>query len=184
MNGIRQLNVLLNSAIQEFPDFKIRPKSNSLFMKSISIFLKILTFGKNTQFMDNYYTTIGHTIYVPNNYNNSSELERVAVIRHELVHMRQARKYSQFIFSILYLFIIFPIGLAYFRAKFEKEAYEESMRARAEFYGMSALDDIKYKQQLTGHFTSSDYLWMWPFPKSIEKWYGATVEKLRKEISP
>jgi len=77
---------------------------------------------------------------------------------------------------MLYL-LVFPTVWT-FRSKFEKEAYEETIRAIFEYEGSKALD-VKFKVNLIKHFTSSEYFWMNPFKKSVEKWYDATVESAR-----
>ena len=37
--------------------------------------------------------------------------------------------------GVLYMLVPLPMGLAYFRARFEKEAYAETIRAAAEVWG-------------------------------------------------
>ena len=102
----------------------------------------------------------------------------MAVLRHERVHMRQRRKYTMPLFSFLYLFFPLPIGLAYFRAKFEWEAYEETMRAVYEYCGPDFLKREAFKENVISHFTTAQYAWMWPFRSTVEKWYDEAVRKI------
>ena len=129
--------------------------------------------------MTKYTTTIGSTIYVPDNWGERSESSRIITIRHEVVHLRQAKEY--FFFKFLYLFVFFPVGLAYYRMEFEKEAYEESMRAIAQLYGADALRNAD-RERIVRHFMSADYFWAWPFRKSIEKWYDEARDRILAEV--
>lgn len=181
MRGPADLASLMEAAKKEFPDFRVAQKSGSRLMKAIGYFLLVASFGKNRGFMRSYYTTVGFTVYAPESYLTADEESKVGILRHELVHMRQARRYGRLLFSLLYLLVFFPVGLAYFRAKFEKEAYEESLRALAELRGVDALRSAD-PDRVIKHFVSSDYLWMWPFRRSMQKWYSATVEKIIKEV--
>ena len=51
-----------------------------------------------------------------------SDIARTVLLRHERVHLRQRRRYGFLPFAILYLIPLLPLGLAYFRARFEWEA--------------------------------------------------------------
>jgi len=164
---------------KEFPNFKVMQKANSSLMKAIDIFLKVITFWKMKDFMQSFITTVGVTVYVPGTWNKRPAQSRMAVLRHERIHMRQAKKYTRPLFSFLYLFFPLPIGLAYFRMKFEKEAYEETLRALKEYYGIESIANVRFRDDLIKHFTTAEYYWMWPFKKSLEKWYDGFVEKLR-----
>lgn len=182
MAGPRTVKEALDEARKEFPDVQLVMKSESRLMRAIGAFLTVASFGKNRDFMRSYYTTIGTTVYLPTAWETSREESRTIVLRHEVVHMRQARRYGRLLFSLLYLFAFLPVGLAYFRAKFEKEAYEESLRARAELLGPDSLGSPELRRAMVGHFVGPDYLWAWPFRKSVERWYSEAVERIKKEI--
>ena len=162
----------------EFPEFKVVAKSNSKLMKAIDIFLKVITFGQMTGFMTRFITTVGYTVYVTDTWSTHDQASRAIILRHERVHMRQRKKYGSFLFSFLYLFFPFPVGLAYYRMKFEKEGYEESMKALVEQHGMAILKIPSNKQRFVDHFTTSQYFWMWPFKGAISRWYDEVVERL------
>lgn len=164
--------------LAEFPKYKRINKSDSNLMKVISWFLLALSFGKNTSFMNSFTTTIGYTTYVPEGWDTWSEQSRLAILRHEHVHMLQAHSYGVVLYSLLYLFAFFPIGLAYWRTRFEQQAYVETLRAYRD-YGF-ALDDAQ-KKRLCAYFTGPAYGWMWPFPKSISDWYDASLKKVLSE---
>lgn len=176
------LDKALLLAKKEFPDFEIKEKSGSRLMKAINIFLKIITFGQMKTFMSSFTTTLDETIYTPEKWPTIPEDSRVRVLRHELVHMRQKKRYTFVGFAFLYLFFPFPIGLAYFRMKFEREAYEVSMRDVAKRHGVESLRNQKYRDAMITHFTGSQYFWMWPFQRSIEKWYDSVVELVENDL--
>jgi hypothetical protein len=164
---------------EEFPSFKIIPKSESALMKALNIFLKIVTFGKMKTFMSHFTTVVGCKVYVPSNW---EDFNKKSILRHERVHMRQAKRVGRIWFSIAYVMLWFPIGLAYFRMKWEQEAYEETMRFVAERKGgMAMLEHDGYRERMVKRFTGHKYVWTWPFRKSVEKWYDETVAKIKQE---
>ena len=71
-----------------------------------------------------------------------------------------------------------PGGLAYFRKKFEMEAYEESLRTLYFYEGPKAFTPY-LKEFFVCQFVSANYFWMWPFQKSVESWYDGVVEKIK-----
>ena len=157
----------------EFPQFKIVPKSSSTLMKIISY---LLFFNKT--FMTGYATTIGYTVYVTPGWVDSG-YSNAALLRHERVHMRQAKKYGLFFYAILYLLVLPAVWT--FRAKFEKEAYEESIRAWYE-YGGENMFTLKRKDHLIKQFTSGAYGWMCPFQDKMERWYDVAVDRAKKGL--
>src|SRR3972149_9289554 len=112
---------------KEFPGFLIKKKTDSRMMRAIDLFLKIITFGQMKKFMSSFITTVGEVVYVPDNWDGKTEQNRMIVLRHERIHMRQAKRYTRPLFSFLYLFFPLPTVFAYFRMRLEREAYEESM---------------------------------------------------------
>ena len=170
---------ILDEIKSEFHDFEILPKNKSVLMKLIDSALRIITFGQMKAFMTGFITTMGNKVYVPDVWNDYSVAFKVEILRHERVHMRQAKKHGRMFFSLLYLFVPFPIGFAYFRKKFEQEAYEESLKAIHELRGPRALESKDLKERMIEHFTSSQYFWMWPWRKDLEKWYDSAIEKAK-----
>jgi len=171
--------ILLKETSKEFSGFYIEKKSDSTLMKFIDLFLKIITLGQMKYFMTDFITTIGTTVYTPSNWDICSAGSKMAIIRHERIHMRQAAKWGKIIFSLLYIFCPLPGGLSFFRKKFEQEAYEESLRSYLEYYGPSAFTP-GLREQIIKHFTTSEYFWMWPWRSSIEKWYDKIISDLTK----
>jgi len=159
----------------------VKPKRSSRLMKTIDVVLRIITFGLMRSFMTSFVTTIGATVYVPDGWDKRDSKLRAVTLRHEMVHMEQERRYGSLLFRLLYLFVL-PGGLAFYRAKFEKEAYTESLRGLVQVYGVRVLDNDEYRDYVLHHFTSAEYFWMWPFRKSLLRWYAGVVQQLREEL--
>jgi hypothetical protein len=174
---IEEYEKILLETTKEFPDFKIIHKKDSRLMKLINVALQLITFGKMKSFMTDFITTLGTKIYVNEKWDSLSPLGKAIVIRHERVHMRQAKKYGRLLFSILYLVVPFPIGIAYFRKKFEQEAYEESIRAAHEYYGDRIFTN-EMREKTISHFTTAEYFWMWPWKKDLNRWYSSIIKKV------
>ena len=173
-----ELRVLLEDIRLEFPDFKLVYKSKSRLMRAIDLFLKVITFWRMRTFMKGFITTVGSTVYVNDHWKTFPAIAKLIILRHERVHMRQRDRYGTLRFSFLYLFFPLPGVFAYYRAKFEKEAYEETLRALKQYHGEGVLKRMSTRTVIVRHFTSSEYFWMWPFRDSIERWYDETVESL------
>lgn len=175
---IETLEQVMEETRAEFPDFKVVPKSESALMKLINGLLLAISFGQIRGFMTSYATTLGTTVYVPAGWDGQSEGSKVILLRHERVHMRQARRLTRPLFSILYLLFFLPAGLAWFRARFEMEAYEETIRATFEAYGPQAVRDKAFQARIARQFTGPAYLWMFPFPKTVDRWILEAVERV------
>ncbi len=162
------------SIAAEFPQFKVVKKSESQFMRLIDVLLRIITVGAMKKFMDSFTTTIGYTVYVPTDWTKRSETTRAITLRHERVHMRQRQKYG-FAFNLLYLLAL-PCYRAFFRTQFEKEAYEESMKALQEYYGGNIL--ASQRENFISYFTGPSYFWMWTKREDIEAWYDSAASRI------
>ncbi|CAN5747727.1 hypothetical protein BH11MYX2_BH11MYX2_05170 [soil metagenome] len=166
----------------ELPGFRIVRKDQSQLHRAIHYALIGLTFGQMRTYLDSYQTTIGQTIYVTSDWDEWTADRRYVTLRHEAVHLRQFRKYTLPGMALLYVLLPLPMGLAWFRARFEMEAYAEGIRAAAEVWGTDYPARASYRSHIVGQFTGSSYGWMWPFRASVERWYDgvlATLEKAR-----
>lgn len=162
----------------EFPRFRIVPKRGSTLSTAIDWALRIVTLGGQRQYLTRYHTVIGDTLYVPETWEQMGDVDRVILLRHERVHLRQRRRYGGPLMTFLYLVPFLPLGLAYGRARIEWEAYTETLRATAELRGAAAVQDADLRQQIVQRFTGPDYGWMWPFRSVVEGWYDRVVSDL------
>ncbi len=80
--------------------------------------------------------------------------------------------------TFVYLIPFLPIFLAYGRARIEWEAYTETLRATAELYGIDAARDLR--PMIVKRFVGADYGWMWPFPKTIHRWFDAAIDDIAR----
>jgi hypothetical protein len=164
----------------EFPRFRIVPKAGNRLSRAIHIALGVVTLGGQRHYLTRYHTVIGDTLFVPSSWDGMSDVDRLILLRHERVHLRQRRRYGMVGMALLYLLPILPLGLAYGRARLEWEAYEETIRATAEHYGLKSVQEGALRESLVERFTGPDYGWMWPFPRAIRRWYDAVVADIER----
>jgi hypothetical protein len=131
-----------------------------------------------SDYLDSYQTTIGRTVYVTPDWESLDADHRYVTLRHEAVHLRQFRRWTTPVMVVLYLFVPLPMGVAYFRARFEKAAYAESVRAAAEVWGASYPKQFGYRAHVIAQFTGAAYGWMWPFRAHLERWYDGVLATL------
>ena len=169
---------LVDALQAEIPGFRIVRKDRSRLHRAIHVALKALTFGRMTNYLDSYQTTIGKTVYVTADWDEWSSDRRYVTLRHEAIHLRQFRKYTLPVMALLYVLLPLPMGLAYFRARFEKEAYAETIRAAAEVWGPEVPRSADYRAYVIGQFTGASYGWMWPFKSHLTRWYNQILASL------
>ena len=178
IHGVTRYDVLVESLRAEFPGFRIVRKDHSVFHKAIHYALYALTLGRMTSYLDAFQTTIGRTLYVTPDWDDWDPDRRYVTLRHEAVHLRQFRTYGLPGMAVLYVFLPLPMGLAWFRARFEQAAYAESIRAAAEVWGPAYPRRAAYRQHVIAQFTGAAYGWMWPFRGGLERWYDRVLASL------
>jgi len=169
---------LIEELEAEFPRMRLVKKCDSRLHRVIHHALAVVTLGGMRTYLDGYQTTIGRTIYVTADWDERDALERYCTLRHEAVHLRQFRRFTLPGMAFLYLFLPLPLGVAYFRSRFEMEAYEESIRAAAEVYGAEHPRRASYREHVVKQFTGPSYGWMWPFRRAVERWYDGVLASL------
>lgn len=167
---------LLSDIEKEFPRFGIYKKSSSTLQRAIHYALYAITFGGQRSYLTRYHTVLFGKLWVPDVWDEMNDAERYILLRHERVHLRQRARMGDVWMGFVYFFPVFPLGLAYGRARIEWEAYEETIRATAEVYGLDAARRLK--PYLVERFTGPDYGWMWPFPRTIERWFSQVMTEL------
>jgi hypothetical protein len=165
-----KFNILWERTQQEIPNAKLVHRQDSWFMRTISWFLtKVLRLNKD--YCD-FGTTIFSTIYLPHSWLIMNDQEKYKLLRHELIHLRQFRNWpfsflgrpyfwyvNALFVSFCYIFVL-PV-LFTMRAKFEKEAYTQSLLVD---YEAGRLQNLAYRAHTFGlmvrQFTDSTYAWM------------------------
>ena len=181
MRGIdpaARYDALVAALRAEFPGFRIMRKDRSRLHKLIDRVLRVATLGQMTSYLDSFQTTIGRTVYVTPDWDDWDPDRRYVTLRHEAVHLRQFRSFSVPGMALLYVLLPLPMGLAWFRAYFEKAAYAESIRAAAEVWGPAYPRGIDYRSYVIRQFTGASYGWMWPFRRALERWYDEVLSSL------
>jgi hypothetical protein len=175
---VDRYDALVTSLRAEIPGFRVVSKAESPLHHAIHKALVVLTFGQMRDYLDGYQTTIGRTVYVTADWATRPADERYVTLRHEAVHLRQFRAWTLPGMALLYLLVPLPLGLAYFRMRFERAAYEESIRAAAEVWGAAYPARPGYRSRILEQFTGPSYGWMWPFRRSLERWYDRVLRSL------
>lgn len=181
-DGHERTEALIAEIEREFPRFRLLMKRDSPSQRWLDRGLRVLTLGGQSGYLDQYHTTIGYSVYLADRWDEMDDAERYILLRHERIHLRQFRRYTRPGMAFLYLFVFFPLGLAWFRARFEQEAYAETLAATAEIFGPDALD-AEMKEYVVEQFVGPAYAWMWPFRGAVERWYDRTVDELRRRSS-
>ena len=168
--------------MDDLPGLRIVHKSDDWFSKTLDGLLRVVTAGGQSAYTTRYVTTIGRTIYLPTRWSARTAEDRYVTLRHEAVHLRQFRRYSLVGMSLLYLLPVLPMGLAYGRARLEWEAYEETLRATAEVWGIDAARSPELRHRILDQFTGPAYGWMWPFRGSIARWIDEALAEIEREL--
>lgn len=132
---------------------EVRHKSTSYLMRVLTVVLGWVGLDFNR-----FWTTVSRRVIYAPNHVDLSDLERHRVIiQHELVHIRQARRWPV-LFQVSYLLLPLPVGLAWFRFYWERHAYLVDIHA-----GRLTVEDVV--QTLW-----SNYGWVWPKPW-MRRWF-------------
>ena len=154
---------------------RIVPKAGVWHQRAIDRLLRLVTLGAQSAYLEAYVTTFWHTIYVPPDWDARPIEERWATLRHELVHVRQFERWGV-VMAVAYLLLPLPLGLAWCRMRFERAAYEETLRAWHALGGRAACERLR--PHVIRQFTSGAYGWMWPFPRAVGRWFDRFVASL------
>jgi hypothetical protein len=175
--GPRDLHGNLLAAIrEEFPRFEILPKRSSALQKAIGAALAVVTLGGQRRYMTHYHTVLFGKLYVPDAWDAMDDAARYILLRHERVHLRQRRRMGDVVMALVYLLPILPVGLAWGRARIEWEAYVETIVATAEVHGLDAARRLE--EEIVRRYVGPDYGWMWPFPRTIRRWFHDVITEL------
>jgi hypothetical protein len=177
------LRALLDSFSRHIPPVRIVKKSACWHQRAAALALQILTLGGQRTYLTHYVTTLGHIIYVPDDFDDWPPSRACEVLRHEAVHVAQFERFGWLLMILVYGILPLPMGLAYGRARLEWEAYAETLRAVAEIEGIEAARSPALRAEILRRFTGPDYGWMWPFPNMVSRWIDETLEAIGRDHS-
>jgi len=178
----------------------IKHKEDVFGWQLLTMIVLTLTLGQ-VNLLKQSWTTIGNVVYVPVRTDKEGKILRYGDLpytdykglAHEIVHVEQfykwrlkSMKYGRAAGAVLlilyYLFVFFPIGLAYGRYRIEREAFLEGLLA-AKAIGLEIPPLI---ERAVYHCSTSPwYLWMWPFPRLVRHWFETQYEsRCRSKLRP
>jgi hypothetical protein len=141
-------------------DLDLVSKKDSRLMRLIGFFYPA--------FMTSMWTTIGNKIYYPTSVKSPLSARHFSIIKHEVVHVKQFKKYGIPFFLFLYLFCPLPLFFSYFRWKFEREAYFHA--------------DIKNEKDIDRIVNILSKYYLRPWPKTwMRKWFIEQLERRQNE---
>jgi hypothetical protein len=163
---------------REFPSFEVRRKRDSGLQRAIAAALAAITLGGQREYLTRYHTVLFGKLYVPDAWDGMDDAARYILLRHERVHLRQRARMGDAAMALVYLLPLFPLFLAWGRARLEWEAYEETIRATAELHGLDAARALEH--EIVRRYVGPDYGWMWPFPRTIRRWFSEAIDELAR----
>lgn len=145
------------------PSAKVLIKDDSPFMKFLNFFVRLF----NKTFMTTYATTICNRVYVPRSW-LGRDLRRLLV--HEVGgHVRQCRAMGFWLhpwvgfpfYTLFYAILLFPLGLAYWRYWYEREA--DAVAWAWSLKNGETVQQVRERcESFAGTVASWDYLKPWP----------------------
>ncbi len=130
---------------------RVRHKSESRLMCLLGFFL-------GARFMSHSWTTIsGRTIWAPDRTRLDMLSVYAVIVRHELVHVKQARRLP-LLWQLSYALLPVPFLFAWFRWRWEREAYLVNLRAHT-----TTIETVV-------NTLWSVYGWCWPKPL-MRRWF-------------
>ncbi len=158
-------------------------KSDSRLHRAIDVALRVVTFGAMRSYLTDYVTTLGRTIYLPDDWESSAPGRRWETLEHELVHVQQFERYGWLVMAVVYLLFPLPMGLAWGRARLEWEAYRVTIRCVAELEGIEAAKSPSFHEEIVRRFTGPDYGYMWPFADAVHRWIESELASIERSLA-
>jgi hypothetical protein len=166
---VSRFDEIVGELRREFRTFRLVPKERSPLMRVLYRALLMPLWCPD--FMGSYTTVLVSWVYMPEHLIGSDQ--GYGVLRHERVHMRDCFRTGVLPFAVSYLFLL-PSVLT-LRAVWEMRGYAETMRVELEQEGQ--ISDALLAH-IARQFTSSNYLWMCPFPGLVDRWVRRTRDRV------
>jgi len=196
------MNQFVSDMQQLAPGMKIVIKHESRLMR----FLNVILFF-TPDFMTRYCTTVGSTIYVPEAWLEQHPYRLLPVLAHETQHIWDHRRYhvayllGYFVPQLLALGSLLAVLAVWFsnywlwaltclvflaplpapgRMLIERRGYLMSLAVE---YWMGAADPMKNGWPVSA-FVTAGYYFMWPFKKSLDRWFREELKKIQDGHRP
>lgn len=163
----------------------VEDKTTRWYWRWIGKLLTLLSLG-NLDFMGSFNTTLGNRVGTVPGWESQSAGYKYYTLLHEVEHMRQYKAagfgnlWLGFVISgFAYIFLPFPVGVAYVRARMEMGGYAQSIRAVVQLAGPTAAASMK--PLIVNHFMGIDYFFMWPFRQYMNTWFDNTLAAIVAE---
>jgi len=191
----KDVTTFIDTVAKDYGSIIIQPKNSSNLMKAIGWFLGVTKISP--EFMTRYITTIGNTIYFPDEMlKNPNSESMLRVVVHETIHIKDSRSFSSLLFKFLYLFpqslaplalisliafwkpmfvwcLLFLVCLAPipapFRYWFELRAYRTQILFSRKEDKLTDEEMIPVYEWIEKQLCTNLYYWTWPFPSVVRK---------------
>lgn len=177
----KKLEELRERFAREPKPIRVVKKSEYWHQRAAGAALRAVTLGGQDRYLSHYVTTLGRTIYVPDDFDEWPAVRALEVLRHEAVHVAQFERWGVVVMVLFYGILPLPMGLSWFRARLEWEAYEETLRAVFELEGRHAARSPELREEILRRFTGPDYGFMWPFPSMVGRWLDEALARIEAE---
>ncbi|MCC6622544.1 MAG: hypothetical protein IT385_14865 [Deltaproteobacteria bacterium] len=169
---------------RELPRLVILPKGRSRLCRVIDRALRIVTFGGMRTFLTGFVTTLGQRIYVPDDWERVPPGQRYCTLRHEIVHVRQFRRFTFPGMVVLYLLLPLPVGFSPGRAWLEWQAYKETLAAHWQVHGPAYAKSNAMAEHIVARFVGPEYAWMWVSGRHVRSWIARELARLEGHPPP
>lgn len=177
-----RLDLLLSDLKAEFPLLQMEFKSSCWYWRVLHWLIFLVTFGQNRSFCSVYTTTIGNRIAWPDDLvavmgKPQWEDQFWTILCHEREHLKQFNRYGVLLMFFLYVILPLPIGLSYFRMKFERAGYLKTLECWYQLDREYA-ESERARQWWVKQFIGPNYGWCWPFKWAVMGWYDRKLLQL------
>lgn len=177
---------------RDIPGFRIAYKDEVWHQRLLG---KLLFFNSN--YMENFVSTFGYTVYFPSRaYVEKSYRRAAEILAHEYVHLFD-RKSLPVVFELAYLtpqiFVVLAVLTyfslwflsalvfllpwpAYFRSILEMRGYRMGLCIK---YWEERTISRDYRNRVAEKFYGSGYYFMWPFRKNLTTWLNFVEDGIR-----
>jgi hypothetical protein len=175
----RTIGLILETA-PKYTRLRLIKRSESLFIRLLFAPLSFLL-RKN---YDSFATTIFSTVYLPTDWESMSDNSKYVLLRHEFEHVRQFHEWflgrrfwfiNHLLVAFAYIFVLPAFWTL--RAKFEREAYTQTLLARHELGWLEPLTWHDVSKNFAKKFGTGVYFWMWNYDAAY-RWTWAECQRI------